>query len=226
MKYLAIFFISISLPSTGAVIHPFKKDKMVHVKYSDIEFPENFEKSLKSGFSNVILVQLYIWKNGKLFQNKNVSNRVVFDLWDEVYFLTRVGDSNVEEKLNIKTGILEKLRSYTLTNIFSINDIGSEDTLEMNLRIVTDPISKEKRKKIRSWLAENQVNLPSAGGASAIKTHENKPSRAQASAFETIKTSVFTQVLDAELNADIVDGAWVFESEKLKFNAKDIKDEK
>ena len=114
-----------------------------------------------------------------------------------------------------------KLTKYTFLNIVPSSEISDNETLEVSVRVVVDPISKEKQKKIKTWLAENQVNIPSSKAAGA----DSRKAASAGAAFETVKRSVFNQVLESELDSDTAGGEWVFDSGKIEIKPASIEKE-
>lgn len=216
MRFVFLPLILLAFPSFGLIVTVQKSDSVVNLNLDDIELPPTFDKSIKSGFSNVFILQLNIFKNGKAYGQKEVSTKVIFDLWEEVYFIRRSGASESSEQVPQKENVLEKLKKYKFLAILPISEVAGDDVVEVKLRVIVDPISKEKQKKIKSWLAENQVNIPGNRGVSS----DSRGGRSASPSFETVKRSVFNQVLDSELDNETTNGEWVFESEKMKIKLK------
>lgn len=75
-----------------------KEGSQISFLISDISFPENFEKSLKSGLSNIYILKQSVWKNGQLVFASDIAVKVIFDLWDELYLVTEESVNNSVDK--------------------------------------------------------------------------------------------------------------------------------
>ncbi|MBN8537131.1 MAG: hypothetical protein J0M15_08755 [Deltaproteobacteria bacterium] len=223
---IAFIFLVFYFECFAVEVKSIKEGSQISFLVSDISFPENFEKSLKSGLSNIYILKQSVWKNGQLVFASDIAVKVIFDLWDELYFVTKeVGSNNSVDKYSHTSNILEKLKSYKFSSTLKASDFKKSDNYEVKVTVILDPITKEKQKKIKTWLAENQVNLP--GISNRAPTSKQTPSNDQgASAFDTVKTSVFNKVLNSELDSEIVEGAWIFESDRIKVSGKDFENEK
>ena len=194
MRFLFFFILCFSSASLALVVVAQKTAGKISFKIENINLPPTFDKSIKSGFSNIIVLQLNIYKSGKEYAQKEVTTKIVFDLWEEIYLVKHSGFSESSEKVSIKEDVMSKLSNYTFLNVLPSSEFNDSDTLEVSVRVVVDPISKEKQKKIKTWLAENQVNIPS----SKVSGSDSRKSASTVATFETVKRSVFNQVLESE----------------------------
>jgi hypothetical protein len=210
------FIVSIAALGVEFKVKVAKKNAVVEAR--KIDFPENLNKALKSGFTNVLVFKVTLWKNGKIESESQILNTIVFDLWDEVYSARRQsGATDVQVKFSKETELLDWLQSSELNlNLNSDALSDSKSIYEIAMKVVVDPVSKGKREKIKVWLSENRVNVP--GGSLKIDPGSKSGMReiAKDSSTESIRADVFNQVLDSELSKDEVTGSWVFQSDKVK----------
>lgn len=224
--HIAFIFLVFCFECIAIEVKSIKEGRQISFLVSDLSFPENFEKSLKSGLSNVYILKQSVWKNGQMVFASDIAVKVIFDLWDELYFVTKeVGSNNSVDKYSPTSNIVEKLKSYKFTSTLKTSDFKKTDNYEVKVTVILDPITKEKQKKIKTWLAENQVNLTSLSHREPISKQTLSNDQA-ASTFNTVKTSVFNKVLNSELDSEIVEGAWIFESDRIKVTGKDLENEK
>ncbi|MBL7557704.1 MAG: hypothetical protein JNM24_17880 [Bdellovibrionaceae bacterium] len=226
MIHILIVLLVFSYKSLAIEAKPVKEGNQISFVVNDLIFPENFEKTLKSGLSNVYILKLSLWKDGQSVFVKDYEVKIVFDLWDEMYFVTTSNGSNSSiEKYSVNVNILEKLKTFKFTSGLKASDFKKTNNYEIKVSIIVDPITKEKQKKIKAWLAENQVNIPGTSGRAPTSKQGISNDRG-ASTLDTVKTSVFNKVLNSELDSEIVEGAWVFNSEKLMISNKEFENEK
>ncbi len=224
--HIAFIFLVFCFECIAIEVKSIKEGRQISFLVSDLSFPENFEKSLKSGLSNVYILKQSVWKNGQMVFASDIAVKVIFDLWDELYFVTKeVGSNNSLDKYSPTSNIVEKLKSYKFSSTLKTSDFKKTDNYEVKVTVILDPITKEKQKKIKTWLAENQVNLTSLSHREPI-SKQTLPNDQAASTFNTVKTSVFNKVLNSELDSEIVEGAWIFESDRIKVSGKDLENEK
>ena len=218
MKLLIFSILFFSTASFALVVVAHKNAGKISFTIDNIDLPVTFDKTIKSGFSNIFVLQLSLFKNGKDYIQKKEATKIVFDLWDEVYLIKRSGFSESSETISIKDDVMSKLTRYTFKSAVSVSDFKDDETFEVSVRVVVVPISREKQKKIKTWLAENQVNMPLSSAAGS----ESRKSASAGAAFETVKRSVFNQVLESELDSDNSGGEWVFDSGKIEIKTNSI----
>ncbi|OYZ23061.1 MAG: hypothetical protein B7Y39_06770 [Bdellovibrio sp. 28-41-41] len=217
---IILFSLIVSFAARGVGFRVKVVNKNVVVEARKIDFPENLNKALKSGFTNILVFKVTLWKNGKIESESQVLNTIVFDLWDELYTAKRhSGATDFQVKFSKENELLAWLQNAELNlklNSDTLTD--NKSNYEMAMKVIVDPISKEKREKIKVWLSENRVNIP--GGSLKIDPGSKSSAReiAKDSSTESLRTDVFNQVLDSELGKDEVAGSWVFQSEKVKVN--------
>lgn len=161
---------------------------------------EILEKNLPSGISNTLIASLQIQENKKTIAISNLKVKVIFDLWDEVFTLYINEDSNSKVlKLTKLNEVLDHLKTYSF-NYSNLPTYQSTAKYSLKFQLILDPISKEKQAKIKTWLAENRVNMPNSVSSKINTEKDTSP---------TINNSgVFNTLLDNELQKDNNDGYW------------------
>lgn len=222
MKNILFFILFFTVVSNAVVFKAKLKKSDVNLGIEQIELPNEVEKTLKSGLSNYFLLKLYVFKNGNKIDERELAITIVYDLWDEMYFVSKKWNRPcVELKEKEKENILGKLRNQYFESILKKEDLASKDIFEIKIRFVADPISKEKQKKIKSWMAENRVNVVTGSNVEVRKAASETKNDNIGSIVDSAKVSVFSKVLDSELSDD-VNGTWVFETENFRIVEKDL----
>lgn len=219
---MRIIFFSLvaSLSVFGVELNYKISKKSLVVEAKNIDLPDNISKSLRSGFTNVLVFKITLWKEGKIESESQILNTIVFDLWGEFYSAKRKSEgSDFQLKTTKENELLTWLKNSDFNlkiNSETVRD--SRENYEMAIKVIVDPISKEKREKIKVWLSENRVNVP--GGSLKVDPGSRSGMReiAKDSSTDSLRTDVFNQVLDSELSKDEVTGSWVFQSERIKLN--------
>ncbi|MGZ5278661.1 MAG: hypothetical protein ACXWC9_01890 [Pseudobdellovibrionaceae bacterium] len=171
MRWLISFYFCIwALQLEAAELHPWLKDKKIGLTISNMSFPENFSKDLKSGFTNKFLVHATMDCGSKMNAQKLIEIGIKYDLWAESFLVTINDDANkpIQTKyssLNEITSFLEELK---LKDLFPIDRLVACKMMTSNVEILLNPIAKEKADKIKRWVAENSVSTPRVNGLTNV----------------------------------------------------------
>jgi hypothetical protein len=209
----------------------------VEVSFSGLPLPEEeLRKQMKSGLTTTFAAQLIVKGASSTFKTLRTF-WIVYDLWEERYQV-KVLEAETVQKFTSSDAeaVIGQLKSPSFQIPLLKEDAQAQLILTMN------PVSREKMEKIRRWLAQNNVNLPSANAVSSKSTVNpetsikngvaEKPPTASAEA-PNVNVSpiagarfsgVLAQVLDSEL-ADSSSGAWKFISPAYKLTKGGVHDQ-
>jgi hypothetical protein len=106
--------------------------------------------------------------------------------------------------------------------VIPLDELRTNPEVSLTFGMVIDPVTKEKKKKIRKWLAQNQVNLPSAQPSAT----DSKTPATQPPTSGSVSRGLFGQILESELGDEIESGKWAYISPKQPISIKDVTNEK
>lgn len=225
MKYTLIILILCISPLGRTVdIQLLRNGSHYDLQVSNVPFPqEKFKKDLNSGLSTTLITSLSLFRENALQTKKQLMFKIYYDLWDEVYYFKSLDGDKVlsTTKLN-KTLLNNFLSQYTFPTTITEEESKRISSYTAMFELVVDPINKEKRDKIKKWLAQNQVP---ATTSSNISTSNDKL-KVDTTTSGTIKRNLFNQILDSELNSELDSGAWNFVTPKVPLSLKESKNEK
>lgn len=195
--------------------HSYVQGPYVDVVVSDIELPmDQLNKDLGSGLTTVIVAHLTVIKKQTVHTKNQQEVRIRFDLWDEVYNvdqappITASAPATANRKFKLKEEVLKIIGTYRFNQILRTSDFGNGEDIRVTFSMIVDPISKDKKQKIKRWLAQNRVGASSSSTA----TGDSTPAAADPLGSGTKNRSLFGQILDSEFSSDITTGQWVFTS--------------
>ncbi|MGZ6478486.1 MAG: hypothetical protein ACXWQE_04235 [Bdellovibrionales bacterium] len=214
MKVVILIFMLFNQSIQAMEIKASQKNGKLIIKASAIPLPDEiFRKQIKTGLTTTVLTQLIVSVNKESRIQFPRTFLVYFDLWDEVYQL-RTAEGEKVEKKSLKDADL--LLQQIQNQVFEIDAAAlPSQFFDVSIRLTLNPISKEKKQKIRKWLAENNVGLPaganlnSSGMAVSTSADASKaPSPISGARFGGVMSKVLNSELDEETS-----GAWIFNSE-------------
>lgn len=222
MRLLLLFFI---LPLISEAISiQFKKDKKMLI-FQIKEIPlnvESLDKNLKSGISNHFIAKLSLFVKQKEISKSQVQIKVIYDLWDEIFNLKITNSENSKElKLKNLSEVKEYLSSFSFP--FTYEKATSYQSITANFEFIQDPFTKEKQKKIKTWIAENRVNMPTFA---APQRSLGTPNIMTPPSNDSQNENLVNSMLDSELSKDSTEGSWKFTYEFTEISMSEIKNEK
>lgn len=224
MKHILVIICFIPLTTFALEIKSQMNGGDVDITVMNVPVPEQqLDKELGSGLSTVLVATLSVWKNEKLLSRMSVDYKAFYDLWAETYRLQKGHEAQKKtEQYTKKSEVINQLKNHSFKSVFQSSKLEADDKVTVIFALVIDPITKEKRLKIRKWLAQNQV------GALAGEPSTSGESKATNSGTSTvpINNGLFSQILDEELGDQTDSGKWVFVSPKKIITIKDLKHEK
>jgi len=224
MKKLAVLLFLAPLTGLATGIKLNRNGPDVDVQIFDVPLPMNeLRRDLSSGLSTILVGTLTTWRGEDVHSRTSFTLKVHYDLWDEVFHLQRsVGEKKSPPSTFKKSEIASHLSRYTFPSALSLDDIKRNPGLSVTFSLVVDPISKDKRKKIRKWLAQNQVSVPSSQPTAL----SSKTPSTEATTRGSVHRGLFGQMLDSELDDSMDSGKWNYLSPKLGLPVKDLGNEK
>jgi len=194
------------------------------LQVSNVPFPlEKFKSDLNSGLSTTLITSLTLFKDNALQTNTHLKFKIYYDLWDEVYYFKSLDGDKVISTIKFGKGSLNNnLSQYTFSTTFTDDEAKRLSSYTAIFELVVDPINKEKRDKIKKWLAQNQVPATTSREFST----SNDKLKLDTTTSGTIKRNLFNQILDSELNSELDTGAWNFVTPKMPLLLKVSKNEK
>lgn len=234
MKALLILIL-IPTASFAFDVKTTKSGESLDVQISNLPLPiDELKKDLKSGISTVLVANLNLWQNDKLISKTSSTFKIYYDLWDELYYRQKFeGDQKISSEKFKANEIIESLQKVHFPAAVSLEKLKG-DAVSVSFAIVIDPISKEKRSKIKKWLAQNNVSTPGAVSYNTeSKTNINPagtPSTRNGASAPTntgsVKRGLFSQILDSKLEEEMDAGKWSYVSPKIILPKKDYQYEK
>lgn len=183
---------------------------------------ESFDKNLKSGISNQFLMTLTLFSKQKEVMSEQFLIKVVYDLWDEVFNI-RITSNESSKEIKIKS--LNEVKDFLSAHTFDFKSekIIGVSSISARYEIVLDPLTKEKQKKIKTWIAENRVNMPTSSvsekGSISISSNLNSDARTQ-------NSQLVNSMLNNELSKETTEGSWKFTYDFLDVNMVESLNEK
>jgi hypothetical protein len=197
----------------------------LNVIVSDLDYPENFSKDLKSGLTTVILAQVVVREasaiNGAVnavAETYSVDCR--YDLWDELYRIKILGSQGVAaidrqtKSQDEAVSILKNLKLELTGKDFARLDANRIVVVEG--RVLLNPIQQERVQKIRQWIAQNTVTSRQDPAGLGYGT-QGSPSR-----FNEVFSSILQQYGDGKTQI----ATWQRVVTSQAFLIKDLRDEK
>lgn len=222
MRLLFLLLIS-PMVSLGISIHTKSDKKNFSCAIKDIPLNiESFDKNLKSGISNQFLMTLTFFSKQKEVMSEQYLIKVVYDLWDEVFNI-RVTSNESSKEIKIKS--LNEVKDFLSAHTFHFKSekIIGLSSISARYEIVLDPLTKEKQKKIKTWIAENRVNMPTTSatekGSISLNSNLNSDARTQ-------NTQLVNSMLNNELSKETTEGSWKFTYDFLDVNMTENLNEK
>jgi|GEM_PF-4109615 len=119
-------------------------------------------QKLESGLKTEMLILAFAKGKKKEYLLSKVLIKMKYNLWDENYAFQK--DSNKPKILSSKEKVISALKNFEMTVLGSNYSKITEDSYRIILKVLVNPIQKEKSKKIKKWLAEKNVSKPNGSG--------------------------------------------------------------
>lgn len=209
MKVWLLTLISVVIVKQAQALQvsPLAHDDQLGVKISQINYPSDLGKELKSGLTTRLYIRVQLLKSASVVKESLSEVSVRYDLWDEDFIVSFVSNNRegTTHKVKSATEMLENLQSFTFESAFA-RPTSSDQPFKIRVDLLLNPIEKEKMEKIRKWVARNSVANPMdpTGGRTT------KTTQAQG---ETLFNTIFEQFTKG---AEVA-GVWKASGESTPF---------
>jgi len=134
-------------------VEPVISEDALGVVMMDIDFPEDhFRRELRSGIKTTISISVVLMNNQTVTHECGRLISIVYDLWDEVYYI-----KELSEQGQLDTGkssysdleiLIQYLSNYQITGIASLHQLNPLMSLTIEVTIVLNPIAREKDRRL------------------------------------------------------------------------------
>jgi len=143
--------------SLSAQLSPFLRQRRIGVLIENVQLPAAFRKDLTSGLTSRVLMQLTLLQAEQPVAGKVVDIAFKYDLWDETFSMTMAVDNvPVESRTLAKADdVLAMLAHLSVPGVFAADNLYRSKTLAVAVRVLFNPVERERLEEIRKWVAEN-----------------------------------------------------------------------
>ena len=141
----------------SAQLTPFMRQQRIGVFVENVQLPASFRKDLTSGLTSRVLMQLTLLEAGEPIASKVVDIAFKYDLWEETFGMTMAVDNvTVESRTLAKTDeVFAMLAHLSVPALFPTERLDRSKTLAVAVRVLFNPVERERLEEIRKWVAEN-----------------------------------------------------------------------
>jgi len=165
-----LLFWMLSAVAAGASVAPTIAGGEVGVRIDALAFPATLSRELASGLTNRLYVRVSVLDGQAVVQMRTVEITIRYDLWEEKFTVTRTmehASSETQQVANI-TEVNSILASLRIPRLFSARSLPGNRDLKIRAELLLNPISREKMRMIRKWVAENST--PDIGADTGISS--------------------------------------------------------
>lgn len=166
-NYLFLFVIFVllaqNLYSSSQNIKVYKKDEAIYLSLGiEIKNPKEIYKRLSSGLSSKVLISIQVRDKGKGASaiDRELLFEAIYDVWEEKY---RLFVYDPKKRLIVETKDREEIyRQFTSPENILIGDIRSfseESILNIKVKAVINPVSKDILEKIKGYLSDPESGV-------------------------------------------------------------------
>jgi hypothetical protein len=193
LPWVVLMSLTTAWSSAGlaAQLVPTLKQQHLGVLIKDVQLPQTIRNDLRSGLTSRILVQVVLSQESQSLARRAVEITVKYDLWDEMFSVTMAVDntavmSNTYSSLD---EIVAMLSSLSIPDLFPVAQLPGSKDLVVVVRLLFNPVEKERMEEIRKWVAENSKPAPTA----SPNVGGGMPAPAPASDSRTLFNRIFEQ---------------------------------
>jgi hypothetical protein len=187
----------LSAAAAGAGVAPTIANGEVGVRIDAVAFPSTLSRELASGLTNRLYMRISVLDGQTVVQTRTAEITIRYDLWEEKFTVTRTMEqapAETQQVANIAE-VNSILASLRIPQLFVVRSLPGNRDLKIRCEMLLNPISREKMRMIRKWVAENST--PDIGADPGI------------SSSNTIFNRIFEQYADgsevvAEWHVDLV----------------------
>jgi len=166
-----------SAVASAATVSPTLVDGTLGARVDALDYPPNLSTELESGLTTRLYVRVSIIDGAKVLQQRTMEISIRYDLWDQAFIATRtVDNAPTESKEFTSRGEVDAyLASLYLPRLFTVNTLPGNRDLVLRAELLLNPISREKLRMIRKWVAQNSTpNIGTDQGVSTSNTIFNR----------------------------------------------------
>lgn len=168
LKTLTTFCLLMVLASTASAtsLTLWRQNSHLGVRLQKIHVPGEIQRELASGLSNRWLMNLTLTVKGVPIQERNLEFSLKYDLWDEVYRLVLRIDDQERNRWQFATAeqFLQFFGLIKIPELFDASQLVLAEPVSIRLRLLINPVSKERMEKIKAWVTQNSITVPSTQG--------------------------------------------------------------
>ncbi len=214
-------------------------DGHVIANFNQIDYPVKLLKQeLKSGLPNTIDVVIKIKRDSEVFFQEAYRFNMIYDLWEEMFFVTRTVRSGVIRKqFKNDDVLLDYLSNLNKVKLLLTDNAMRAKKLTVSFQIFFNPVQSERIKKIQQWMKSSYVdsNKVKTGQFTARKQSPRNITRRSREHSESSVTGIvgsgprFQKLFDKILEQHVSEGSmaaqWKSEPVLKEFSVKSIVNE-
>ncbi len=233
---IALIAILLACQANTEELRAFRQNASFGCRAIDLNLPfEVLHRSAKSGLSTSFLAIVSAYYREKIFQTQEWSVKYHFDLWDEKFILQLRGPGkNIEAKFKTEAELFSGLTNLKFTSLWTREQLPAQ--FQIKLRLVLDPIDKEKALQIRKWISQNILpqggssqsdggRLPNGVTATAGSKIAQATSAVPSAVAPLHFSGLFQKIVDRKNDASQPEGAWSLEVSSDVLQLKDVPNE-
>jgi hypothetical protein len=184
-----------------AQVFPIVNAGKLGARVESISFPPSLPKELTSGLTNRILARVSVLDARAVVEQRSVEIAVRYDLWDETFSIESTMNGAVVESRRLARveDVDALLRALPLPKLFDTGTLPRERELVLRVEVLLNPISREKMRTIRRWVAQN----------SAIEIGESEGI--------PISNAIFNRIFDQYSEASDLAAVWRVQASSAAF---------
>lgn len=174
---VGLLFWMLSAAAAGATVAPTNTNGEIGVRIDALAFPATLSRELASGLTNRLYVRVSVLDGQTVVQMRTVEITIRYDLWEEKFTVTRTMEhspSETQQVANIAE-VNSMLASLRMPRLFAAHSLPGNRDLRIRSEMLLNPISREKMRMIRKWVAENSTpDIGADPGISSSNTIFNR----------------------------------------------------
>jgi hypothetical protein len=156
--------------SLAAGLAPVVSNGNLGARIDSPEYPATLARDLQSGLTNRLYVRVSVLDGTRLLQQRAAEITIRYDLWEQNFTVTRTLEHDAPESqlLANLAEVSAYLASLRIPGLFAAHSLPVDRNLVLRGELLLNPISREKLRMIRKWVAENST--PDVGSDPGIST--------------------------------------------------------
>lgn len=184
-------------------------DGKLGARVDSLSYPATLPKDLTSGLTNRLYVRVSLTDARAVIGQKVVELAIRYDLWDQTFLIASTMDGSVESRTLMSHAEVDAaLAALPLPRLFDAVALPAAGDLTLRVEVLLNPISREKMRMIRKWVAQNST--PEVGGDQGI----------------SMSNALFNRIFEQYAEGSDVAAAWRVELTSVPFRLDRLKNEK